>query len=240
MFHLLLCKCFDELLRQDDKGDVSTETTGPAQAGLLSAETCTPSRLCVLGLRIGSADRLGPWIDALLVQWCLDKYADHIALPVVFSLPAEVGVSADCSGFAAGRPALLSSSLSVVMAWYLLCRLAGCCSGCSGLEEQSLRMIRLAGVFPLRLGVFSFAARGSAGAGASLLALELPGISASLSWLWCSMGVCQSKMSSADRFSSSVLPAPSDGSAGGVGWAVAGAGCSAVGGVEKKAAADGN
>ncbi|KAK8600627.1 hypothetical protein V6N12_050480 [Hibiscus sabdariffa] len=125
------------------------------------------------------------------------------------------------------------------MAWYLLFRLAGCCSGCSGLEEQSLRTIRLAGVFPLRLGVFSCAAGGSAGAGASS-AFELPGISASLSWLWCSMGVCQSKMSSADRFSCSVLPAPSDGSAGGVGWAVAGAGCSAIGGVKKKAAADGN
>ncbi|KAK9044767.1 hypothetical protein V6N11_058659 [Hibiscus sabdariffa] len=243
MFHLLLCKCFAKLLKQDDKGDVSTETTGPAQAGLLSAETCTPSRLCVLGLWIGYADCLGPWFDALLVQWCLEKYADHIALPVVFSLPAEVGASAvDCSGFAAGRPALLSSSLSVVMAWYLLCILAGCCSGCSGLEEQSLRTIRLAGVFPLRLRVFSFAARGSAGAGASSLALELPRISASSSWLWCSMGVCQSKMSSADRFSCSVLPAPSDGSTGRVGWAVAvaGAGCSAVGGVEKKAAADGN
>ncbi|KAK8686140.1 hypothetical protein V6N13_125167 [Hibiscus sabdariffa] len=95
MFHLLLCKCFAKLLKQDDKGDVSTETTGPAQAGLLSAETCTPSRLCVLGLWIGYADCLGPWFDALLVQWCLEKYADHIALPVVFSLPAEVGASAE-------------------------------------------------------------------------------------------------------------------------------------------------
>ncbi|KAK8559198.1 hypothetical protein V6N12_042480 [Hibiscus sabdariffa] len=167
MFHLLLCKCFDKLLKQDDKGDVSIETPGPAQAGistgshisaerlavlllipkscnylsclytisldgkavtsllplsqeyfphkanccciflaaetlflpiprrrLRSAKTFTPSRLCVLGLRIGSADRLGPWFDALLVQWCLEKYADHIALPVVFSLPAELGVSA--------------------------------------------------------------------------------------------------------------------------------------------------
>ncbi|KAK8597091.1 hypothetical protein V6N12_065567 [Hibiscus sabdariffa] len=71
----------------------------PAEVGvsavrLLSAETCTPSRLCVLGLRIGSANRFGPWFDALLVQWCLEKYVDHIALPVVFSLLAEVGVSA--------------------------------------------------------------------------------------------------------------------------------------------------
>ncbi|KAK8593328.1 hypothetical protein V6N12_045411 [Hibiscus sabdariffa] len=61
---------------------------------LLSAETCAPSRLCVLGHRIGSADRLGPWFDAFLVQWCLEEYADHIALPVVFSLPAEVSASA--------------------------------------------------------------------------------------------------------------------------------------------------
>ncbi|KAK9018676.1 hypothetical protein V6N11_033723 [Hibiscus sabdariffa] len=60
---------------------------------LLSAETYTPSRLCVLGLMISSVDCLGPWFDVLLVQWCLEKYADHIALPVVFSLPAEVGVS---------------------------------------------------------------------------------------------------------------------------------------------------
>ncbi|KAK8676401.1 hypothetical protein V6N13_141975 [Hibiscus sabdariffa] len=93
MFHLLLCKCFDKLLKQDDKGDVSNRDNGSCP-GLLSAETCTPSRLCVLGLRIGSADRLGPWFDTVLVQWCLEKYADHIALPVVFSLPAEVGVSA--------------------------------------------------------------------------------------------------------------------------------------------------
>ncbi|KAK8667526.1 hypothetical protein V6N13_007675 [Hibiscus sabdariffa] len=95
-------------------------------------------------------------------------------------------------------PALLSSSLSVVMAWYLLCRLAVCCSGCSGLEERSLRTICLTGVLPLRLGVCSCAAGGSAGA------------------------------------------APSEGSAGVVGWAVAGAGCSVGGVVEKKAVADGN
>ncbi|KAK8704754.1 hypothetical protein V6N13_048367 [Hibiscus sabdariffa] len=68
----------------DDKGDVSNRDNG----------SC-PGRLCVLGLRIGSADCLGPWFDALLVQWCLEKYADHIALPVVFSLPAELGVSAE-------------------------------------------------------------------------------------------------------------------------------------------------
>ncbi|KAK8701751.1 hypothetical protein V6N13_020130 [Hibiscus sabdariffa] len=56
------------------------------------------------------------------------------------------------------------------------------------------------------------------------------------------MGVFQSKISSSDRFSCSVFPAPSDGSAGVVGWVVAGAGvgCSVVGGVEKKATADGN
>ncbi|KAK8600608.1 hypothetical protein V6N12_050461 [Hibiscus sabdariffa] len=76
MFHLLLCKCFDKLLKQDDKGDVLNRDNGSSPG------------------RIGSTDRLGPWSDALLVQWCLEKYADHIALPVVFSLPAEVGVSA--------------------------------------------------------------------------------------------------------------------------------------------------
>ncbi|KAK9044548.1 hypothetical protein V6N11_058447 [Hibiscus sabdariffa] len=151
---------------------------------LLSAETYTPSRLCVLGLGIGSADRFGPGFGAFLVQCLLEKYVDLIALPVVFSFPTEVGASAaDSSGFAAGRPALPSSSLSVVTTWYLLCRLAGCCSGWSGLEEQSLWMIRLAGAFPLRLRVSSAAIGGSAGAGASSLALELPGTSAVLSWL---------------------------------------------------------
>ncbi|KAK8636628.1 hypothetical protein V6N13_124370 [Hibiscus sabdariffa] len=145
---------------------------------------------------------------------------------------------ADSSGFAAGRPALPSSSLSVVTTWYLLCRLAGCCSGWSGLEERSLWMIRLASAFPLHLRVSSAAVGGSAGAGASPLALELPGTSAVLSWLWCSIGVCQSKMSLAERFSCSVLLAPSDGLAGGVCWA--GAGCAVAGVLEKKAAAEGN
>ncbi|KAK8610090.1 hypothetical protein V6N13_026634 [Hibiscus sabdariffa] len=28
MFHLLLCKCFDRLLKQDDKGDVSNRDNG--------------------------------------------------------------------------------------------------------------------------------------------------------------------------------------------------------------------
>ncbi|KAK8564883.1 hypothetical protein V6N12_058463 [Hibiscus sabdariffa] len=59
MLRLYLCKGFNNLLEQDDKGDVSAETTGPAPAEvsagiqisaerllkLLSAETCTPSRL---------------------------------------------------------------------------------------------------------------------------------------------------------------------------------------------------
>ncbi|KAK8999902.1 hypothetical protein V6N11_082040 [Hibiscus sabdariffa] len=123
----------------------------------------------------------------------------------------------DSSGFAVGRPALHSSSVSVVTTWYLLYRLAGCCFGWSGLEERSLRMIHLAGVFPLRRAMSSCAAGGSAGA-----------------------GVCQSKISSADRFNCSVFLAPSEGSAGGVGRAAAGAGCSVVCGEEKKAAADGN
>ncbi|KAK9003048.1 hypothetical protein V6N11_060619 [Hibiscus sabdariffa] len=65
------------------------------KTGLLSAETYTPSRLCVLGLRIGSADRFGPGFGALLVQCLLEEYADLIALPVVFSLPAEMGASAE-------------------------------------------------------------------------------------------------------------------------------------------------
>ncbi|KAK8700529.1 hypothetical protein V6N13_018923 [Hibiscus sabdariffa] len=97
MFHLLLCKCFDKLLKQDDKGDISTETTGPAQAVISAGSQISAERLAVLlaypYVLIVFADCLGPWFDALLVQWCLEKYADHIALPVVFSLPAEVGVS---------------------------------------------------------------------------------------------------------------------------------------------------
>ncbi|KAK8597296.1 hypothetical protein V6N12_065767 [Hibiscus sabdariffa] len=77
MFHLLLCKCFDKLLKQDDKGDVSNRDNGSCPGKYLSW--------------IGSADHLGPWFDALLVQWCFVKYVDHIALPFVFSMPAEVG-----------------------------------------------------------------------------------------------------------------------------------------------------
>ncbi|KAK9018431.1 hypothetical protein V6N11_001407 [Hibiscus sabdariffa] len=34
MLQLHLCKCFDNLLRQDDKGDVSAETMGPTRADL--------------------------------------------------------------------------------------------------------------------------------------------------------------------------------------------------------------
>ncbi|KAK8555323.1 hypothetical protein V6N12_009471 [Hibiscus sabdariffa] len=62
--------------------------------GLLSVETYTPSRLCVLGLGISSADRFGPGFGVFLVQCLLEEYADFIALPVVFSSPAEVGASA--------------------------------------------------------------------------------------------------------------------------------------------------
>ncbi|KAK8633551.1 hypothetical protein V6N13_014396 [Hibiscus sabdariffa] len=75
MLQLHLCKGFDNLLGQDDKGDVSTETTGPARADIL-------------------ADRFGPGFGAFLVQCLLGEYADLIALSVVFSSPAEVGASA--------------------------------------------------------------------------------------------------------------------------------------------------
>ncbi|KAK8636327.1 hypothetical protein V6N13_124074 [Hibiscus sabdariffa] len=64
------------------------------KTGLLSAETYTPSRLCVLGLGIGSADHFGPGFGAFLVHCLLEEYVDLIALPVVFSLTAEVGASA--------------------------------------------------------------------------------------------------------------------------------------------------
>ncbi|KAK8686010.1 hypothetical protein V6N13_125038 [Hibiscus sabdariffa] len=50
MFHLLLCKCFDKLLKQDDKGDVSTETTGPAQAGISAGSQISAERLAVFWL----------------------------------------------------------------------------------------------------------------------------------------------------------------------------------------------
>ncbi|KAK8669962.1 hypothetical protein V6N13_104729 [Hibiscus sabdariffa] len=80
---------------------------------------------------------------------------------------------ADSSRFAADRPALPSSSLSVVTTWYLLCRLAGCCSGWSGLEEWSLWVIRLAVAFPLRLRVSSAAVGGSAWAGVAAPCYQL-------------------------------------------------------------------
>ncbi|KAK8578692.1 hypothetical protein V6N12_069036 [Hibiscus sabdariffa] len=36
MFHLLLCKCFDKLLKQDDKGDVSNRDNGSCPGRYLS------------------------------------------------------------------------------------------------------------------------------------------------------------------------------------------------------------
>ncbi|KAK8554256.1 hypothetical protein V6N12_031222 [Hibiscus sabdariffa] len=35
MFHLLLCKCFDKLLKQDDKGDVSNRDNRSCPGGYL-------------------------------------------------------------------------------------------------------------------------------------------------------------------------------------------------------------
>ncbi|KAK8624426.1 hypothetical protein V6N13_065771 [Hibiscus sabdariffa] len=97
------CQCFISFYTSDlinclnrmAKRMSRIETTGPARTGLLSAETYTPSRLCVLGLGIGSADRFGPGFGAFLVQCLLEKCADLIVLPVVFSLPAEVDASAE-------------------------------------------------------------------------------------------------------------------------------------------------
>ncbi|KAK8666054.1 hypothetical protein V6N13_006206 [Hibiscus sabdariffa] len=40
--------CFDNLLRQDDKGDVSVETTGPAQTVILAGLQTSAERLSVL------------------------------------------------------------------------------------------------------------------------------------------------------------------------------------------------
>ncbi|KAK8999896.1 hypothetical protein V6N11_082034 [Hibiscus sabdariffa] len=41
-------ECFDNLLKQDDKRDVSTETTGPAQADLSAGLQTSTERLAVL------------------------------------------------------------------------------------------------------------------------------------------------------------------------------------------------
>ncbi|KAK8597010.1 hypothetical protein V6N12_065487 [Hibiscus sabdariffa] len=174
MLHLLLHKCFDKLLKQDDKGDVSNRDNGSYPGGYLG------------------------WFDAFLVQWCLEKYADHIAIPVVFSLPAAACIALVITVSSDGVvPSLSFGRLLLGLFW----------AGGTVAEDDPFGRR-----FP----------------------------SASWCMLLCSRGLSRSKISSSDRCSCSVFPAPSDGSAGVVGWAVAGAGCSVGGGVEKKAAADGN
>ncbi|KAK8583869.1 hypothetical protein V6N12_068125 [Hibiscus sabdariffa] len=59
MLQLHLCKCFDNLLRQDDKGDVSVETTGPAQAVILAGLQTSAERLAVLLAELVHAFGLG-------------------------------------------------------------------------------------------------------------------------------------------------------------------------------------
>ncbi|KAK8555327.1 hypothetical protein V6N12_009475 [Hibiscus sabdariffa] len=48
MLQLHLCKGFDNLLGQDDKGDVSTETTGPARADISAGIQISAERLALL------------------------------------------------------------------------------------------------------------------------------------------------------------------------------------------------
>ncbi|KAK8627926.1 hypothetical protein V6N13_063642 [Hibiscus sabdariffa] len=140
MLLLLLCKCFDVLPKQDDKGDASNRDNGSFLsrnlggdsdlAELLSAETCTPSSL----LRAWALGLVFEWsqppLDALLVLGCSGEYSDENEIPFSdsFLLPGQKISTA-----------LLSSSLSAVMTWYRLCLLASLYSGSSssGLEGMS-------------------------------------------------------------------------------------------------------
>ncbi|KAK9024823.1 hypothetical protein V6N11_064729 [Hibiscus sabdariffa] len=76
MLRLYLCKGFNNLLEQDDKGDVSTETTGPAPAEVSA------------GIQI-SAERL-------LSYWLIPKdYSDPIAGLIEFPFLPRPRISAD-------------------------------------------------------------------------------------------------------------------------------------------------
>ncbi|KAK8562090.1 hypothetical protein V6N12_049141 [Hibiscus sabdariffa] len=101
MLLLLLCKCFDVLPKQDDKGDASNRDNGSCLsrnlggdsdlAGLLSAETCTPSSL----LRAWALGLVFEWsrppLDALLVLGCSGEYSDENKIPFLdsFLLPGQ-------------------------------------------------------------------------------------------------------------------------------------------------------
>ncbi|KAL4388200.1 hypothetical protein GQ457_09G020470 [Hibiscus cannabinus] len=59
MLQLLLYKCFDNLIKQDDKGDISIETTGPAHADISVGLQISTERLAVA--------KEGPFITSSVV-----------------------------------------------------------------------------------------------------------------------------------------------------------------------------
>ncbi|KAK9031866.1 hypothetical protein V6N11_056152 [Hibiscus sabdariffa] len=240
MFQLHLCECFDKLLRQDDKGDVSAETIGPARAdisaGIQISVECRylggssdfgRASCCVIGLSLSPNN----WLSCLYTISLDGK-------PVTFLLPLSQGYlpykANDCSIFLAAETLLLPiprQSLVVI------------CSSLSGLEGAVLEIVQPAGVLPFlwmevsgvvrsaEAKVVSVGDGDSVGtsqtAGAELLvclAVELSGMSALLGvgscGSWKFLGDCQSKMSfsSFDEIcTSSVLPACADELADGLG-----------------------
>ncbi|KAK9010443.1 hypothetical protein V6N11_036952 [Hibiscus sabdariffa] len=109
MLLLLLCKCFDILTKQDDKGDASNRDNGSCLGRNLGGDSDLASSIALTNL---------------------------VSMLLVFKLQGRFLKDVHHMAYATGISALLSSSLSAVMTWYRLCLLADLCSGSSssGLE----------------------------------------------------------------------------------------------------------
>ncbi|KAK8636292.1 hypothetical protein V6N13_004996 [Hibiscus sabdariffa] len=101
MLQLYLCTCFDDLLQQDDKGDVSAETTGPARADF--STDLQISKAVIFYHRCHKNIFLARQLVCcifLAVETLLlpiprrKKFADEIAFHSVFPIPTEAGISA--------------------------------------------------------------------------------------------------------------------------------------------------
>ncbi|KAK8690318.1 hypothetical protein V6N13_089012 [Hibiscus sabdariffa] len=155
MLQLHLGKCFGNLLRQDDKGDVSAETTGPAQAVILIAFPFVyffPAEAGVFGS-----------------HQCLQYSA------LVFSIALAILASTLLD---------FKMHWRVLKDVHHMACLGVICSSSYGMEVVFLVIVRPAGVLPLRLveasGIRRSAERISSVVGAGALcfyAVELSGMS---------------------------------------------------------------
>ncbi|KAK8652059.1 hypothetical protein V6N13_061083 [Hibiscus sabdariffa] len=93
MLRFYLCKGFNNLLEQDDKGDVSSETTGPAPAEVSAGTQISAERLAV-------------------------KYSDPIAIPVEIPFLPRPRISADIRFLADMSFLLLSRSFQSELLQY--------------------------------------------------------------------------------------------------------------------------